>query len=84
MQPMIVVRVPQRPAAVLQSLSPREREVCALVAEGLVNKEIAARLHVALSTVKDHVHRILKKTGLPNRAGIAAAAAPRTGSTSPG
>jgi DNA-binding NarL/FixJ family response regulator len=51
----------------------REREVAALVAEGLSNKQIAARLFISLATVKDHVHRILKKTGLPNRAAVAAA-----------
>ncbi|MBX3120251.1 MAG: response regulator transcription factor [Fimbriimonadaceae bacterium] len=54
-------------------LSPRELEISKLVAEGLANKEIAVRLGISLGTVKDHVHRILEKTGFSNRAAIAAA-----------
>ena len=57
----------------LASLSPREREVAQLIAAGLSNKHIASRLFIAGSTVKDHVHHILQKTGLPNRAAVAAA-----------
>jgi hypothetical protein len=37
------------------------------------NREIAARLWLTTATVKDHVHHILTKTGLPNRTAIAAA-----------
>jgi DNA-binding NarL/FixJ family response regulator len=55
------------------SLTPREREVAGLVAEGLSNKEIAGALVITLATVKDHVHRILEKTDLPSRAAVAAA-----------
>ncbi len=74
-QPLVVLRVPAAagPAECLAALSRREREVAALVAEGLSNKQIARRLDLALATVKDHVHRILTKTGLPNRAAVAAA-----------
>jgi DNA-binding CsgD family transcriptional regulator len=74
-EPLVVVRVPLRPEpdARMQHLSPRELEIAALIAEGLSNKLIAERLAIATSTVKDHVHRILDKTGLGNRAGIAAA-----------
>jgi DNA-binding NarL/FixJ family response regulator len=74
-EPLLVLRIPARGSGTraLASLSPREREVCALVAEGLVNKQIAARLSIRLATVKDHVHRILRKTGLPNRAAVASA-----------
>lgn len=76
-QPMIVLRVPAAPPAApeaLASLSPRERQVAELIAAGLANKEIAARLRLGVGTVKDHVHHILSKTGLPNRAAVAAAA----------
>ncbi len=62
-----------RPDPRLLGLSPREREIAALVAAGLSNKQIAARESIALATVKAHVHHILVKTGLPNRAAIAAA-----------
>jgi DNA-binding NarL/FixJ family response regulator len=73
-QPMVVLRVPSvGPRVALPCLSRREREVASLVAAGLSNKEIARKLFVSLATVKDHVHRILVKTSLPNRAAIAAA-----------
>lgn len=77
---MIVVRVPTPDEgsvtdARLATLSRREREVAELIAEGLTNKHIADRLFIAGSTVKDHVHHIFQKTGLPNRAAVAAVAA---------
>jgi DNA-binding NarL/FixJ family response regulator len=72
-QPMIVLRVQEVATAALDGLTKREREIASLVAAGLGNKEIAARLGITLSTVKDHLHRILTKTGLSNRAAIAAA-----------
>ena len=74
-QPMVVLRTNETPgpADCLATLSPRERDVVALVADGLSNKQIAKRLFISLATVKDHVHRILTKTGLSNRAAIAAA-----------
>jgi DNA-binding CsgD family transcriptional regulator len=74
-QPFVVLRVPTRVEAdtCLNVLSRREREVAVLVAEGLSNKKIAQRLSISLATVKDHVHSTLRKTGLPNRAAIAAA-----------
>jgi DNA-binding NarL/FixJ family response regulator len=53
-------------------LTPRERDVAAAVARGLSNPQIAAELYVSVATVKDHVHHILAKTGLANRAAIAA------------
>ena len=73
--PMVVLRMPARnqPAESLKALSKREHEIVALIAEGLSNKQIARRLFIALATVKDHVHRILTKTDLPNRAALAAA-----------
>jgi DNA-binding NarL/FixJ family response regulator len=73
--PMVVVRLPQetQPSPVLKSLSPREREIAGHVAQGLSNKQIAVKLFISLATVKDHMHRILNKTGLPNRAALAVA-----------
>jgi DNA-binding NarL/FixJ family response regulator len=49
----------------------REREVIVLIAEGLSNKEIAQRLHLATDTVKSHVHNILEKLALHTRLEIA-------------
>jgi DNA-binding NarL/FixJ family response regulator len=56
-----------RPAAPSAALSVRERTVAALLAEGLMNKEIARRLGLRLATVKNHVHNVLKKLGARNR-----------------
>jgi DNA-binding NarL/FixJ family response regulator len=75
-EPMIVLRVGEvlPPLPSLAALSSRERQIAVLIGGGLANKQIARRLHITLATVKDHVHNILRKTGLPNRAAIAAAA----------
>lgn len=48
-------------------LTRREREIVILIDAGLSNKEIATRLHIELSTVKNHVHNILDKLQLHSR-----------------
>jgi len=50
-----------------ERLTPREIEVMRLIEQGLSNKEIAHRLCVALSTVKQHVHHILEKLEVKRR-----------------
>jgi DNA-binding NarL/FixJ family response regulator len=68
-QPLVVLRPASAPA--LPGLTRREREIATLIADGLSNKEIAARLGLTLGTVKHYVHQILEKTGLPSRVSIA-------------
>jgi len=53
-------------------MTPREREVINLIAEGLGNKQIAVRLHIATHTVKSHVRNIMDKLTLHTRLQIAA------------
>ncbi|WP_180969021.1 helix-turn-helix transcriptional regulator [Microbacterium aurantiacum] len=55
----------------LDQLTPRERDVADLVADGHSNRSIAERLHLSPRTVESHVARILQKTGLRSRAGLA-------------
>ena len=49
-------------------LSKREREILALLADGLVNKQIAARLGISTNTVKTHLELLFDKLGVATRA----------------
>ena len=53
-------------------MTPRERDVINLIADGFGNKEIAGRLHIATHTVKSHVRNIMEKLMLNTRLQIAA------------
>lgn len=58
---------PRRQRVQLESLTKRERQVLELLAEGLLNKEIADRLNMAESTAKKHNNKIFKKLHVFNR-----------------
>src|SRR2546427_12630667 len=64
----------RKPTEVAEAIrmTARERAVFDLIADGLSNKEIAERLHLATNTVKGHVHNILEKLALHTRLQIAA------------
>ena len=62
---------------VAAGITAREAEVLRLVADGLPNKEIAARLHLSPRTVEKHVESLLRKTGARSRTSLAAAHASR-------
>jgi DNA-binding NarL/FixJ family response regulator len=66
---------PAAPPDPLERLSDRERDVLALLAEGLRNREIAERLVISEATVKTHVRHVLEKLRFRNRAEAAAFAA---------
>ena len=62
----------KRPSSGWASLTPTEREVVGLVAEGLRNADIAQRLFVSPSTVKTHLSHVFSKLGVSTRAELAA------------
>lgn len=70
---------PQRHSPALQLLTPREREVAGLVAEGLTDGEIAERLCISRHTVNQHVKRAYQTLGVHNRVGLARVVFDRAG-----
>jgi len=66
-----LARLAESSSAVTTALTPREREIAAMVADGLSNKEIAQGLKIGPATVKNHVHSILDKLKVKRRAAIA-------------
>ncbi|HEX3824839.1 MAG TPA: response regulator transcription factor [Mycobacteriales bacterium] len=63
-----------RPAAELDALTDREREVMALVAEGLSNQQIGERLFMSPATARTHVSRTMTKLGARDRTQLVVAA----------
>ncbi|MFC1983926.1 response regulator [Chloroflexota bacterium] len=79
--PLMAFRLPEefgntnhRTVQGLNGLSPREKEVLYLVAQGASNKEIAVQCYVSQTTAKAHLRRILEKLNVRNRAQAAALA----------
>jgi DNA-binding CsgD family transcriptional regulator len=67
-----------RPVVGWDSLTPTERDVVALVGEGLTNPEIASRLYMSRSTVKTHLAHVYAKVGVANRTELARQAGGRS------
>jgi len=63
----ILIQATTRPPAIGHDLTEREREVLALMIEGLSNREIGEELIISSSTVKNHVSNILSKLGTTSR-----------------
>ncbi|MFJ9346407.1 response regulator [Streptomyces sp. NPDC101237] len=51
----------------LASLSPRERDILALIGDGLTNREIGKKLYLSEKTIKNHISRLLAKLGVQRR-----------------
>ncbi|GAA3251940.1 helix-turn-helix transcriptional regulator [Streptomyces lavendulae] len=75
---LIRIAAPAPPPPPLPGLTPREREIAALVAEGLTTSAIAARLHLSPRTVDTHLSHIYRKTGVTTRSALAALTARAT------
>ena len=63
--------VPAAPTDTEHELTPREIEVLRLVTKGLINKEIADKLHISLTTVISHRKNITEKLGIKSVSGLA-------------
>ncbi|GAA1878404.1 hypothetical protein GCM10009836_69740 [Pseudonocardia ailaonensis] len=70
----LVARLPTAPEAELP-LTPRDREIVALVGRGLTNGEIGLELHISVNTVKQTLKRIFARLGVRSRAELVARAA---------
>ncbi|HEY3480761.1 MAG TPA: AAA family ATPase, partial [Streptomyces sp.] len=69
-RPQVVTEAPAVPPE-LAELTPRELEVATLIAEGLSNQAIAARLWLSRRTVETHLSAIYRKSGVPSRSALA-------------
>jgi ATP/maltotriose-dependent transcriptional regulator MalT len=70
-RPAPAAAAPADDAGELAALTPREREVAALVAEGRTNRQIGAQLHLSEKTIEKHVSSAMAKLGVTSRTGIA-------------
>jgi DNA-binding NarL/FixJ family response regulator len=66
-----LARLPGRRPGDRKVLTTREREIAELVAAGLSNKEVAARLFVSVHTVEANLSKVYAKLGVRSRAGLA-------------
>lgn len=69
----------KRPASGWESLTPTEAQVVELVAQGLTNPEVGARMFISRATVKVHLAHVFRKLNVGNRAELTAQAVRRKG-----
>jgi DNA-binding NarL/FixJ family response regulator len=65
------VRTPGRTAEPITTLTPQERQISLLVAEGLTNREVATRLFISTNTVETHMRHMFTKLGVRSRTELA-------------
>jgi DNA-binding NarL/FixJ family response regulator len=70
-QPLEAVQGSNGAGARGSRFSPREQQIVSLLAHGCSNQEIADRLGLRLQTVKNHLSRVYRKIGVPNRVQLA-------------
>ncbi len=64
-------RTPALVGLSLPGLTPRQREIATLAAQGLTNREIASRLVLSVRTVANTLYAVYEKTGTPDRKALA-------------
>ena len=72
--PLVTVSSGTAGEGLFAKLTPRQKQVAALLIDGKSNKQIARDLAISPATVKDHVHAIFERLGLPSRGAVIAAA----------
>ena len=70
--------MPKSRVRVRLGLTRREQELVPLIDQGMTNKEIASRLNLSEQTVKNHIHRILRKVGVEDRLSVSEAVQTQT------
>ncbi|MBO6893844.1 MAG: response regulator transcription factor [Roseibium sp.] len=71
--PLVLVNSRTSDEELLAPLTPRQKQVAELIIQGRSNKQIALEFDISLATVKDHVHAILQRLGMPSRQAVIAA-----------
>lgn len=71
--PLVMLTARNSDEELFAPLTPRQKQVAELIIQGWSNKQIANEFDISLATVKDHVHAILQRLGMPSRQAVIAA-----------